>query len=61
LKGETMKTYVCNVPAIVRYVIRAEDAIEAKAKLMDKAGWEIRGETIYEEEDLISAEMEERK
>jgi hypothetical protein len=56
-----MKTYICNVPAIVRYVIRAEDAIEAKAKLMDKAGWEIRGETIYEEEDLISAEMEERK
>lgn len=54
------KLYVCNVPATIKYKVFAEDEIEAKAKLMEDAGYEetLRGEIIYDNTDLEQAEVE---
>jgi len=54
------RLFVCDVPATVRYKVFAKDEIEAKVKLMEDAGYEqeLKGEIIYNEEDLEQAIVE---
>jgi len=51
-----LKYFVYDIPATVRYKIYAENEIEAKEILIEKAGYDLKGEPIFEQEDIINAE-----
>ena len=50
------KYFVYDVPATMRYKVYAENEIEAKQLLIEQAGWDLKGEPIFDEEDLKNAE-----
>jgi hypothetical protein len=51
-----LKYFVYDIPATVRYKIYAENEIEAKQILIEKAGYDLKGEPMFEQEDIINAE-----
>ena len=50
------KYFVYDVPATMRYKVYAENEIEAKQLLIEQAGWDLKGEPIFLEDDLRKAE-----
>ena len=50
------KYFVYDVPATMRYKVYAENEIEAKQLLIEQAGWDLKGEPIFDENDLKNAE-----
>jgi hypothetical protein len=50
------KYFVYDVPATMRYKVYAENEIEAKQLLIEQAGWDLKGEPIFDEDDLKNAE-----
>jgi hypothetical protein len=50
------KYFVYDVPATMRYKVYAENEIEAKQLLIEQAGWDLKGEPIFDEDDLRKAE-----
>jgi hypothetical protein len=50
------KYFVYDVPATMRYKVYAENEIEAKQLLIEQAGWDLKGEPIFDEVDLKNAE-----
>lgn len=47
---------VYDIPATMRYKIYAQNATEAKQILLEQAGYGLRGEPIFDEEDLKNAQ-----
>ena len=50
------KYFVYDIPATMRYKIYAENEIEAKQILIEQAGYDLKGEPIFLEDDLRNAE-----
>jgi hypothetical protein len=50
------KYFVYDIPATMRYKVYAENEIEAKQLLIEQAGWDLKGEPIFDENDLKNAE-----
>jgi hypothetical protein len=50
------KYFVYDIPATMRYKVYAENEIEAKQLLIEQAGWDLKGEPIFDEDDLKNAE-----
>jgi hypothetical protein len=50
------KYFVYDVPATMRYKIYAENEVEAKQVLIEQAGYDLKGEPIFLEDDLRKAE-----
>ena len=50
------KYFVYDVPATMRYKIYAENEVEAKQILIEQAGYTLKGEPIFDKEDLINSE-----
>jgi hypothetical protein len=50
------KYFVYDVPATMRYKVYAENEIEAKQLLIEQAGYTLKGEPIFDEDDLKNAE-----
>ena len=48
--------FVYDFPATVRYKIYASNEIEAKEILIEEAGYSLKGEPIYDKDDLEKAE-----
>jgi hypothetical protein len=47
--------FVYDIPATMRYKIYAENEIEAKQLLIEQAGYDLKGEPIFDKEDLINS------
>jgi hypothetical protein len=56
MNKKELKYFVYDIPATVRYKIYAENEIEAKQILIEKAGYDLKGEPIFEQEDITNAE-----
>jgi hypothetical protein len=50
------KYFVYDVPATMQYKIYAENEVEAKQILIEQAGYTLKGEPIFDEDDLKNAE-----
>ncbi len=50
------KYFVYDIPATMRYKIYAENEIEAKQILIEQAGYDLKGEPIFNDEDFANAE-----
>jgi hypothetical protein len=50
------KYFVYDIPATMRYKIYAENKIEAKQILIEQAGYDLKGEPIFIDEDFANAE-----
>ncbi len=50
------KYFVYDVPATMRYKIYAENEVEAKQILIEQAGYTLKGEPIFIDEDFTNAE-----
>jgi hypothetical protein len=50
------KYFVYDVPATMRYKIYAENETEATQILIEQAGYDLKGEPIFDEVDLKNAE-----
>jgi hypothetical protein len=50
------KYFVYDIPATMRYKIYAENEIEAKQILIEQAGYDLKGEPIFIDEDFVNAE-----
>jgi hypothetical protein len=48
--------FVYDVPATMRYKIYAENEVEAKQILIEQAGYTLKGESIFIDEDFANAE-----
>ena len=48
--------FVYDIPATMRYKIYAENEVEAKQVLIEQAGYDLKGEPIFLEDDLRKAE-----
>jgi hypothetical protein len=48
--------FVYDVPATMRYKIYAENEVEAKQILIEQAGYTLKGEPIFIDEDFKNAE-----
>ena len=51
------KLFVVNVPATACYKVFATDAVEAKAILMEEAGYSIKAEILFLDDELRRAEV----
>jgi hypothetical protein len=51
------KYFVYDIPATMRYKIYAENEVEAKQILIEQAGYTLKGEPIFDEDDLKNAEQ----
>jgi hypothetical protein len=50
------KYFVYDVPSTMRYKIYAENETEAKQILLEQAGYTLKGEPIFDEEDLKNSQ-----
>ena len=50
------KYFVYDIPATMCYKIYAENEVEAKQVLIEQAGYDLKGEPIFLEDDLRKAE-----
>ena len=48
--------FVYDIPATMRYKIYAENEVEAKQLLIEQAGYTLKGEPIFIDEDFANAE-----
>jgi hypothetical protein len=51
------KYFVFDIPATMRYKIYAQNEIEAREILIEQAGYSLKGEPIFIEEDFKDAEL----
>jgi hypothetical protein len=51
------KYFVFDIPATMRYKIYAQNEIEAREILIEQAGYSLKGEPIFIDEDFKDAEL----